>query len=86
MFKINAIMNKKEKENINKTYFAVLDKIVAERKAQGLTQMDICKYLGIGENGYFKVEKGSTKLDVPRLLNILEFLKISPSTFFKEFK
>jgi hypothetical protein len=35
-------------------------------------------HLGLTENGYFKVIKGHTKLDVEGLLLILEKLNITP--------
>ncbi|MDB9724231.1 helix-turn-helix domain-containing protein [Polaribacter sp.] len=43
----------------------------------------MANHLNLSEGGYFKVEKGKTKLDLERLLEILEFLKISPQEFFK---
>ncbi|QXP63720.1 hypothetical protein [Polaribacter sp. HaHaR_3_91] len=43
-------------------------------------------HLGLTENGYFKVIKGHTKLDVERLLLILNKLAISPKEFFKDYK
>jgi transcriptional regulator with XRE-family HTH domain len=79
-------MKEKENKKLNAKaiYQAVLEKIVAERTALGITQINIANHLGLGEGGYFKIEKGKTKLDLERLLLILELLKISPSDFFKD--
>jgi transcriptional regulator with XRE-family HTH domain len=43
------------------------------------------QYLGLTESGYFKIEKGKTKLDIERLLLILEKLNISFMEFAKNF-
>ena len=40
--------------------------------------------LGLTESGYFKVEKGKTKLDFERLLLILMVLEITVADFFKD--
>jgi DNA-binding XRE family transcriptional regulator len=48
----------------------------------GITQMDLALLINLSFNAYFKVEKGTTKLDTERLFIILEVL-ISPSSFLK---
>jgi transcriptional regulator with XRE-family HTH domain len=73
----------KEKSNAKSNYSLVLEKIISKRIAAGKTQVNIANHLNLSEGGYFKVEKGKTKLDLERLLEILEFLKISPEEFFK---
>ena len=73
----------KEKEKINTLYKSVLEKLVTKREEAGLTQYDISTALGLSESGYFKVEKGKTKLDLERLFTILLKLEISPEEFFK---
>ncbi|MDX6745456.1 helix-turn-helix transcriptional regulator [Polaribacter sp. PL03] len=85
---IFASMKEKENEKLNAKaiYNAVLKKIIAERTALGITQINVAQQLGIGENGYFKIEKGKTKLDLERLLLILEVLEITPIDFFKGIK
>ncbi|WP_198519810.1 helix-turn-helix domain-containing protein [Polaribacter sp. ALD11] len=76
----------KEKSNANSKYFAVLEKIIATRVEYGITQMNIADHLKLGEGGYFKLEKGRSKLDLKRLFEILEYLEISPEEFFKGIK
>ena len=73
----------KEKSNAKSNYSLVLEKIISKRTAAGKTQVNIANHLNLSEGGYFKVEKGKTKLDLERLLEILEFLKISTQEFFK---
>jgi transcriptional regulator with XRE-family HTH domain len=72
----------KEKSNAKSNYSLVLEKIITHRIAAGKTQINVANHLNLSEGGYFKVEKGKTKLDLERLLEILEFLKISPEEFF----
>jgi transcriptional regulator with XRE-family HTH domain len=72
--------------NASSNYSAILDKIIKKRVAAGKTQINIAEHLNLSEGGYFKVEKGKTKLDLERLLHILELLGISPEEFFKGFK
>jgi DNA-binding XRE family transcriptional regulator len=74
----------KVNSNTKSNYFKVLEKIIASRIANGVTQINMANHLNLSEGGYFKVEKGKTKLDLERLLEILEFLKISPEEFFKD--
>ena len=74
----------KEKSNAKSNYSLILEKIIVQRIAAGKTQINIANHLNLSEGGYFKVEKGKTKLDLERLLEILEFLKISPEEFFKD--
>ncbi|EAR13454.1 hypothetical protein PI23P_03132 [Polaribacter irgensii 23-P] len=86
LFQEHFIMNREGKVNSNtkSNYFKVLEKIIASRIANGVTQINMANHLNLSEGGYFKVEKGKTKLDLERLLEILEFLKISPEEFFKD--
>lgn len=74
-----------QESNANSNYNQVLDKIVTIRTAQKITQLELAEHLKLGEGGYFKIERGMRKLDLERLFEILEFLEISPSEFFKEF-
>ena len=74
---------KKEKSNAKSNYFLILEKIIAQRIATGKTQVNVADHLNLSEGGYFKVEKGKTKLDLERLFEILEYLEISPKEFFK---
>jgi len=74
---------KKEKSNAKSNYFLILEKIITQRIATGKTQINVADHLNLSEGGYFKVEKGKTKLDLERLFEILEYLEISPKEFFK---
>jgi transcriptional regulator with XRE-family HTH domain len=75
----------KRKETIIKKRAIVLKYIAKERIKAGVTQYDMGQYLGLTESGYFKIEKGKTKLDIERLLLILEKLNISFMEFAKNF-
>ena len=75
-----------EKSSTELTYFAVLEKIIATRIELGITQMSIADHLKLSESGYYKVEKGVSKLDLIKLFNILKLLKIRPEIFFKGIK
>jgi transcriptional regulator with XRE-family HTH domain len=76
----------KKKSNAKSNYFEILKKIIASRSHKGITQITIAEHINIGESGYFKIEKGKTKLDLERLFEILELLEISPEEFFKGIK
>jgi transcriptional regulator with XRE-family HTH domain len=79
-------MKEKEKEKIESYYTSILKKIAQKRADAGLSQIDLAFKLGLTASGYFKVEKGQSKLDLERLLAILVILEISPKEFFKAFK
>ncbi|WP_405611674.1 helix-turn-helix domain-containing protein [Polaribacter sp. Asnod1-A03] len=55
-----------------------------KRRKAGVSRYDVAIYLGLSENGYYKVIKGQTKLDLERLLLILVKLDITPTEFFKD--
>jgi transcriptional regulator with XRE-family HTH domain len=79
-------MKEKEKEKIESYYTSILKKIAQKRGDAGFAQIDVALKLGLTASGYFKVEKGQSKLDLERLLAILVVLEISPKEFFKDFK
>jgi len=60
----------------------VLSKIIERRKELGISQTMMADYLHITLSGYYKVEKGETKLDLFRLFEIAYFLKIDTKEFF----
>lgn len=60
----------------------VLQNIVARRQALGISQHDMSMHLNLTPSGYFKVEKGETKLDLYRLFEIADFLKIEAKELF----
>ena len=79
-------MRERERERIQETYKTILDTLEEKRKAVNMSRFEIAVHLGLTENGYFKVIKGQTKLDLERLLLILSKLEISPKDFFKGIK
>ena len=60
----------------------VLQKIAERRQKLGFSQTDLALKLNMTISGYFKVEKGESKLDVIRLLEIAEILEIDAKEFF----
>ena len=62
----------------------ILKKIASLRLEKGISFIDMAMKLGLTESGYFKVEKGKTKLDLKRLLLILMVLEITVADFFKD--
>ena len=76
MLKKITIENPKEKA-IN-----VLQKIVTRRQELGLSQTDLAIKLNMTTSGYFKIEKGDSKLDLLRLFAIAECLDIDAKTLF----
>lgn len=78
-------MREKEREKITETYILMLKKLAEKRAKAGISQIDLASSIGLSESGYFKVEKGKTKLDLERLLLILYKLNIHPKDFFKDF-
>ncbi|QXP66227.1 helix-turn-helix domain-containing protein [Polaribacter sp. AHE13PA] len=76
----------RERERIKDTYKIILNNLEEKRKQVGVSLNEMALHLGLTENGYFKVIKGHTKLDVERLLLILNKLAISPKEFFKDYK
>ena len=76
MLKKITIENPKEKA-IN-----VLQKIVTRRQELGLSQTDLAIQLNMTTRGYFKIEKGDSKLDLLRLFAIAECLDIEVKSLF----
>ena len=74
----------KEKKVVKEKQKAILKFIATERIKAGISHYDMGKYLVLSESGYFKIEKGKTKLDIERLLLILEKMDISFLEFAKE--
>jgi transcriptional regulator with XRE-family HTH domain len=54
-------------------------KIRKLRENLGLTQETMAEYLCISQNAYSLIEKGKTKIDIDRLLQITKKLNIRPS-------
>ncbi len=73
-----------KKETIESASTKVLQRIIKKRQALGVSQMDLAFKLHLTANGYFKIEKGITKLSVLRLLEIADALKVSPVVFIED--
>ena len=61
---------------------SILKKIVTRRKQLGISQTEMALKVNLSPNGYFKIEKGLTKLDISRFIEIAEILEIPPKKFF----
>jgi len=73
-------------ETSKKKALETLLKITKRRQELKKSKTDLALNLNMTTSGYFKIEKGSSKLDITRLFEILEVLEISPKVFFKDFK
>lgn len=60
---------------LNKKTNALIQNIRHVRTQQGITQYEMSCRLCISQNAYFKIEKGITKLDIYRLLQISDILQ-----------
>lgn len=72
-----SIDNQKVNNHINH----VLEQVVCRRRQLGFSQTDLAEKLGITLNGYYKFEKGKTKLDFRRMLEISEILNVEIDYF-----
>lgn len=54
----------------------ILTAIKTERVKRELSQYDLAHKLNISQNTYFKIEKGQSKLDIYRLLQIASLLEL----------
>ena len=82
-FRMKLYENEKE-EKITNRISDVLEKVVYRRKRLGLSQTDIAEKLEMTLSGYYKMETGKTKLDVSRLIELSEVLKVDLEYFLKE--
>ena len=69
-------------EKLHQQADKVLKKIVARRQELGISQTELAIKLNMTTSGYFKVEKGESKLDLIRLFEIAECLDIDAKEFF----
>ena len=58
---------------------SITDKIRAIRQAKGLSQENVAWGIGLSNNGYSNIERGVTDLTVGRLMQIAEFLGVTPN-------
>lgn len=77
-------MKKPYHTSYHKDFKKILALIAKKREEKKISQWDLGEQLGLSESGYFRVEKGTSKLDMIRFLQILSILEISPSDFFKD--
>lgn len=57
-----------------------LTRIIAYRKAKGLTQKQMADKLGIGQVAYSQIETEKTELTLSRLISISRVLEVNPVT------
>ena len=69
-------------EALQSKSYDVLSKIVKRRKELGISQTQLAHQLNMTISGYFKVEKGESKLDLMRLFEIAHYLKIDAKDLF----
>ncbi|WP_081816993.1 helix-turn-helix domain-containing protein [Polaribacter sp. Hel_I_88] len=88
IFAIFDFMKKKDYFSyfVKEEYQTILDKLVFIRQEKGYTQYQVGEKLGLSDNAYSKLENGHIKLDVQRLLFILQIFDVNLSDFFKDFK
>jgi transcriptional regulator with XRE-family HTH domain len=62
-----------------------IGKMIREmRKAAGMSQMQLADKIGVSYQQVQKYEKGASKLNVPRLLQIAEIFSVPVMTFLEE--
>ena len=54
----------------------ILKTIKGIRQEKDISQYEMANRLNISQNTYFKIEKGKTKLDVYRLIQISKYFRI----------
>lgn len=74
---LENINNQKVEQQINYT----LEQIINRRRQLGFSQTELAQKLDITLSGYYKIEKGKTKLDFRRMLEISEILNVEVSDF-----
>jgi transcriptional regulator with XRE-family HTH domain len=61
-------------------YRAVLDRLIAARKASGLSQAELASRLGRPQSYIAKIEIGERRLDVVEFLELARILGVSPAS------
>lgn len=74
-----------EVKGIENQIYTALKTLKKIRENLGYTQYTIAEKMGISQNAYYKLEKGVTRLDLFRFLQIVAILEINLSDFFKDF-
>ncbi|WP_185715769.1 MULTISPECIES: helix-turn-helix domain-containing protein [unclassified Burkholderia] len=61
-------------------YRALLDRLIAARKASGLSQADLAARLGRPQSFIAKIEIGERRIDVVEFLELARILGVSPAS------
>ncbi|WP_413123455.1 helix-turn-helix domain-containing protein [Burkholderia orbicola] len=61
-------------------YRALLDHLIAARKASGLSQADLAARLGRPQSFIAKIEVGERRIDVIEFLELARILQVNPSS------
>ncbi|MBP0594571.1 helix-turn-helix transcriptional regulator [Paraburkholderia sp. LEh10] len=61
-------------------YRAVLDRLIAARKASGLSQAELASRLGRPQSYIAKIEIGERRIDVVEFLELARILGVSPAS------
>ncbi|WP_174998162.1 helix-turn-helix domain-containing protein [Burkholderia lata] len=61
-------------------YRALLDHLIAARKASGLSQAELAARLGRPQSFVAKIEVGERRIDVIEFLEIARILRVNPSS------
>jgi len=70
----------------NPAYVAFLAQLRAERKAQGVSQVQVAETLGNRQTFVSKVETGERRLDVVELLGYLDAIGVDPAGFMERLR
>jgi transcriptional regulator with XRE-family HTH domain len=67
-------------------YRAVLDRLIAARKASGLSQAELASRLGRPQSFVAKIEIGERRIDVIEFLELARILGVSPASVLENLK
>ncbi|MFT0170964.1 helix-turn-helix domain-containing protein [Paraburkholderia mimosarum] len=65
-------------------YRAVLDRLVAARKANGLSQAELASRLGRPQSYIAKIEIGERRIDIVEFLELARILGVSPASVLED--
>ena len=69
----------------SRDYQVLRDLLVAQRKAQGLTQADVAMRIGRPQSFVAKYEGGERRIDVVEFLTVAKALNADPQSLFSAF-
>ncbi len=64
--------------------YKVGDTIKKIRIAKGVEREDVANHIGLSVSAYGKIERGETKIDIDRLRDIADYLKVPLSEFVRD--